>query len=119
MTAALLTPTEVRLQLRRLQYSPIPVNGKRPLMEGWQTKFESNFEEIKLWRKLYPYDDNTGALTRYMPLLDIDLLNEECAEAVEAMVREQWEERAAFLFGLVSHQSAASSSAPTSHSKRY
>src|SRR5467141_3591288 len=97
MTTTLLTPTAIRLKLRSLGYSPIPVNGKRPLMEGWQNKFETNSEEIKLWRKLYPYDENTGVITRYVPLFDIDVLLEECAEAIEAMVRAECEERGELL----------------------
>jgi hypothetical protein len=97
MTTTLLTPTEIRLRLRSLGYSPIPLNGKRPLMEGWQTKLETNFEEIQLWPKLYPYDTNTGIITRYVPLFDVDLLLEECAEAIEAMVRAECEERGELL----------------------
>ena len=88
-----MTPTEIRLKLHALGYAPIPVSGKKPSMEGWQTKLGVNADEIRLWEHLYPYDNNTGVITRNVPLFDIDVLLEECAEAIEAMVREFFEER--------------------------
>jgi hypothetical protein len=36
---------------------------------------------------------NTGCLTKHVPVLDIDLLNEEAARAIEDYVREHFEER--------------------------
>ena len=77
-----MTPTEIRLQLHALGYSPIPIRGKRPILDGWQTKHITNTDEIRLWEKVYPYDTNTGDLTRTTPLFDIDVLFEECAEAI-------------------------------------
>jgi RecA-family ATPase len=78
-----LTPTEIRLKLRALGYAPIPVSGKRPSMEGWQTKLGVNADEIKLWERLYPYDKNTGVLTGDTPCLDVDIMDEAAAEDVE------------------------------------
>ena len=88
----LLTPTEVRLKLRERGYPPIPVSGKRPSMEGWPNKLDASADEIRLWEGLYPYDNNTGVITRNVPLFDIDVLLEECAEAIEAMVRTFFED---------------------------
>jgi 8-oxo-dGTP pyrophosphatase MutT (NUDIX family) len=94
---AMMSPTEIRLKLRALGYAPIPVSGKKPSMEGWQTKLGVNTDEIKLWEHLYPYDNNTGVITRTTPLFDVDVLLKECGDAIEAMVREFFEERGELL----------------------
>jgi hypothetical protein len=91
------TPTEIRLRLRRRGYLPIPVAGKRPTMPKWQEQTDTNFETIMLWEKLFPYETNTGCLTQWTPLLDIDILREDCARALEDFLREQWEERGVIL----------------------
>ena len=86
----------VRRALRIGGYSPIPITDgtKRPAIEkGWQNKFETNDGEIELWGRSYPRANCTGILTRLVPTLDIDILNEEAAEAVEALARERFEER--------------------------
>src|SRR5215203_1246803 len=65
--------------------------GKAPPMKGWQTKIQTNDDEIQLWDRLYPYARNTGILCRYAPSLDVDILTDAAAEAVEALVRERFE----------------------------
>src|SRR4029077_5563837 len=87
----------VRALLRMGGYAPIPLQGKVPVLKAWQEHRETNGAEIALWRKLYPDAVNTGILTRLNPTIDIDLLIEEAAEAVEAMARERFEERGHFL----------------------
>src|SRR5262245_9967300 len=85
--------TLLRLQLRAAGYSPLPLNGKAPSsVKGWQAKIDTTADEIALWESLYPYDRNTGVLTKFTPALDIDILNQEAAEAVEALARERFEE---------------------------
>jgi Bifunctional DNA primase/polymerase, N-terminal/Primase C terminal 1 (PriCT-1) len=89
--------TAIRLQLARAGFSPIPTSGKRPALERWQTKIESNPEEIALWAQLYPEAINTGILTRWTPVLDVDVFDDEAASAVEALVRERFDERGRIL----------------------
>jgi bifunctional DNA primase/polymerase-like protein len=85
--------TELRLQLRAAGFAPLPLNGKAPSsVNGWQTKLAVTTDEIKLWEKLYPYDTNTGALTKLVPAIDIDINNPNAAEAVETLAREHFEE---------------------------
>jgi putative DNA primase/helicase len=47
--------------------------------------------------KLYPNARNTGLLTREMPTLDADILNQDASEAVEALVRERFADRGCIL----------------------
>ena len=78
---------ELRKRLRADGYMPIPVIGKQPPLERWQTKTETNDAEIELWGKLYSNAASTGLLTRMMPTLDIDIKAPAAAQAVEALVR--------------------------------
>jgi hypothetical protein len=71
--------TALRRRLRARGFAPIPLFGKIPSLEKWQTKHDANDAEIDLWAKLYPYSQNTGILTRFVPTLDIDILNPEAA----------------------------------------
>jgi RecA-family ATPase len=84
----------LRDRLRQSGYSPIPVQGKRPVLKTWEQKIETNLGEIELWSKLYATAENTGILTRATPTLDADILNEDAARAIENLVREQFEEAA-------------------------
>src|SRR5262249_22275590 len=91
-----MTPTEVRLELWRNGYNPLPLNGKNPNINGtdWQIKRQmTNAEEIKSWAEpgWYPYATNTGILTRRTPALDIDIRDKDAAEAAEALVVELFE----------------------------
>jgi hypothetical protein len=93
-----MTPTELRLLLLRTGYSPIPVQGKSPVLPGWQNKLITNPEEIELWGRIYSYASNTGALTGPMPTFDIDIFNyPEAADAIEAWVRERFKNRGEIL----------------------
>ncbi|MHC2839807.1 bifunctional DNA primase/polymerase [Bradyrhizobium diazoefficiens] len=83
-----LTPTDVRMQLRRNGFDPIPVIGKRPPLDEWQKRTETSAGDIEMWAKLYPDARNTGILTRHAPTLDIDILDPDAADAVEGKVRE-------------------------------
>jgi putative DNA primase/helicase len=83
---------KIRNALLYSGYSPIPLLGKRPVIEGWQGKLETNRGEIALWREMYPQAINTGILCRTTPAIDIDVLNPEAADAVEQLAREHFEE---------------------------
>ena len=50
-----------------------------------------------MWSKTWPDAQNTGILTRTMPTLDLDILNEEAVRALEDHVREQYEEKGPIL----------------------
>jgi AAA domain/Bifunctional DNA primase/polymerase, N-terminal len=88
------TAEELRRKLRAGGYHPLPIwsKGKAPPMDNWSEKIAVTNDEIVLWNKLYPYAQSTGFLTRNVPVLDADVLNPEAAEAVEALVRERFEE---------------------------
>src|SRR5262245_52693451 len=93
----------LRHQLRNTGYSPLPLfgkspptvknNNKRKPMNGWQTLQDVTAEQIDMWSKIWPDAENTGCLTFNMPVVDIDILNEEAARALEDHVRERFEER--------------------------
>jgi Bifunctional DNA primase/polymerase, N-terminal len=97
MTAPVDAVLQRRLQLRARGYLPIPLFGKVPPLKAWQDYSVISRDMIELWEKVWPNADNTGCLTRYMPALDIDILNEEAARAVEDLAREKFEERGWFL----------------------
>lgn len=86
------TPAEIRRKLLNAGYSPIPVEGKIPVLKQWEKKIETNDEEIKFWGTVYDRAGNTGVLTRCTPTLDVDILDTDAAEAVEALARERFEE---------------------------
>jgi hypothetical protein len=86
------TPLDVRLLLLRNGYAPLPLAGKAPTLKKWQEKADSNAGEIELWSSTWPDATNTGALTRLLPTLDLDILNEEAARAAEEIARAHHEE---------------------------
>lgn len=85
-----MTPSDVRQILLRGGYDPLPLVGKRPIIEGWQKRDQTSAGDIEIWSKLYPYATNTGCLTRRMPSLDIDILNADAAQAVEDLIRDRY-----------------------------
>jgi hypothetical protein len=85
--------TAQRQHLRTSGFSPLPVGGKVPSLKDWQNKFDTTPGEIRLWEKLYSYDQNTGLLCRFTPAIDIDITYPEAAEAIENLARAHFEER--------------------------
>jgi hypothetical protein len=86
--------TALRLALRRNGFHPLPLEGKVPYIKDWQQKFLIiNDEEIRLWPRIYHLAANTGLLSKFAPGLDIDILIEAAAIAVELLAREHFEER--------------------------
>jgi hypothetical protein len=85
--------TELRLTLRRNGFHPLPLEGKAPYIKDWQQKFLiTNDAEIRLWSRVYHLAANTGLLSKFTPGLDIDILIEAAAHAVEMLAREHFEE---------------------------
>ena len=84
--------TALRLRLRTNGFSPLPCMGKVPAMEKWTEKHDCTKDEIRLWRKLWHFAYNTGALAKRTPGLDIDIKIPEAADAIEALAREFFEE---------------------------
>jgi hypothetical protein len=89
--------TSLRLHLRTVGYIPLPAEGKATYVNGWASKTDVSADEIRLWERLYPAALNTGILTRTTPTIDIDIMSEDAAEAVEALARERFEEKGYFL----------------------
>jgi hypothetical protein len=86
----LLEPEAVRLRLRERGHSPIPVNGKRPLIEGWQKLAGATAADIAAWSASKSDHANTGALTALMPTFDVDIKDQAAADAVEQLVRDRF-----------------------------
>jgi AAA domain/Bifunctional DNA primase/polymerase, N-terminal len=99
--------TALRLRLVRGGYTPLPLFGKTPPIFGkngsrkglanWQKLDNVTPAQIGMWAKTWPDATNTGILTRLVPTLDLDLLNEEAARAAEDLVRKRFEERGRIL----------------------
>ena len=65
--------SELRKQLRSVGFNPVPVKGKKPPFNEWQTKTETDDAEIEMWASSFPDAKSTGLLTRQMPTFDIDI----------------------------------------------
>jgi hypothetical protein len=79
---------QTRLRLRANGYAPTPCVGKRPVLKDWQKRVDPTEHEINGWSITSPAGTNTGLLTRSTPAFDIDILNEDAAQAVEDLTRE-------------------------------
>ena len=108
MTDALLEAiTDRREQLRANGYTPLPLYGKQPPIyggnnkrkgfTGWEQLRDVTPTQIAMWAKTWPDAINTGVLTHNMPTLDIDILDQDAAVAIEELARERFEERGWFL----------------------
>jgi hypothetical protein len=89
MTSLLEAAQATRLKLREQGYSPIPVEGKIPNYKGWQKLGNISIEELARLTSAHPTAVNTGVLTANMPVLDIDILSPEAAEAAEQLVKDR------------------------------
>jgi hypothetical protein len=90
--------TELRKQLLAAGYTPLPCRGKRPPMNEWQFVVATR-ELIDTWERhpLYADATNTGVLCDTSPAIDIDIMQPDAAAAVEALVRERFEEHGRIL----------------------
>jgi hypothetical protein len=78
---------EIRLQLHRIGYDPLPLVGKACFLRKWETKTNISAQEIALWSTTHPHWTNTGSVCTNTPVLDIDILNPKAATAAEEIVR--------------------------------
>jgi hypothetical protein len=81
-----------RLLMRANGYCPTPCAGKRPVLSEWQKRLDPIEHEIQGWSRSFPAARNTGILARNTPALDIDLLDDGAAQAVEDLATEWFEE---------------------------
>jgi hypothetical protein len=86
-----MSATDIRVQMLRNGFSPVPLAGKRCYLKDWDTKTGASATEIGSWASVRPDWTNTGALTRLMPTLDLDILNQEAACIAEDIVRRRYE----------------------------
>jgi Bifunctional DNA primase/polymerase, N-terminal len=82
-----------RHELRTRGYMPIPLFGKVPPLKNWSGLSVISADNIRLWSQIWPDAANTGCLTRNLPTLDLDILNEEAARACEALIERHCEDR--------------------------
>jgi len=81
--------TDDRLRLLANGYLPLPLQGKNPdCRKGWQNGIALNEKYIRDWERDFPYASNTGILARTTPCLDLDVLDEDTVEEMEAYVVE-------------------------------
>jgi hypothetical protein len=92
-----MTISSLRCNLRAAGYAPLPIQGKQPPMKGWGKLNDASDDDIRAWERAHPYAPSTGLLTKFTPAFDIDITSEPAAEAVEALVRERFEEAGHFL----------------------
>jgi len=71
--------------------SIIPVIGKKPVLDQWEKTRDVSREMLETWSLNCPRANNTGILTRLVPTLDLDLLQENAAIAAENLVRERFD----------------------------
>jgi RecA-family ATPase len=83
-TATPRSVSEYRLSLRAAGFSPIPVMGKKPVLNGWQTMANASAEEVAAM----PTCTGTGILTEHTPALDIDIKQADAADAVAELALE-------------------------------
>jgi len=91
------TVIEIRQALVDRGYVPIPVVGKAPPFSKWQQVENVTTKMLEGWRRNWPSATNTGVLTKTTPTLDIDILNEPAAVAVEELVRDRFGEHGCIL----------------------
>ena len=81
--------TAVRLAMVKGGYQPIPLNGKRPLFDGWQNTVADD-AMVRSWETSRPGDRNTGSLTRSVTAIDIDILDLKGVEIIDSLVRRRF-----------------------------
>ena len=91
------TVLEIRQALADRGYVPIPATGKMPPFARWQKIENVSHSMLEAWNRNWPRASNTGILTKLTPTLDVDILNEPAAIAIEELVSERFEERGCIL----------------------
>ena len=70
-------------------YRPITVKGKNPFIKGWQNTVATE-QMVRAWERERSDYRNTGILTALTPAIDIDILVEDVADKIEALVRQRF-----------------------------
>ena len=91
--AALDRVTAYRKTLLAAGYWPVPVNGKKVLLDDWANA-RATPAIIDTWAVTRADHLNTGVLTRDTPFVDIDVTAEEVAEEIEALFKAELESSA-------------------------
>ena len=84
---------EIRLAMLANGYEPLPLIGKAPIPKKWE-QIIINEEMIYGWANAGP---NTGMRAATAPVLDIDILDEQAAQIVEATARLYLEDKGEIL----------------------
>jgi putative DNA primase/helicase len=94
--------TELRWQLVCAGYVPLPLYGKVPpntknnsrkSFTDWEQTNNVTRAMLEMWQRVWPDAQNTGVLTRDMPTIDLDILNEDAVRALELHVRDRFGDR--------------------------
>jgi hypothetical protein len=88
--------SETRRKLVLAGYKILPAAGKAIHLPGW-SGFSACLEDVSQWEEKRPRDTNTGALTANTPTVDIDIMIEDAADAVEDLLRQRFGTRGTFL----------------------
>ena len=86
-----------RVHLLANGFTPVLCDGKRALEDDWTEKHTPTAREIEERSRAHPRWTNTGLLARNAPGLDIDILDEGAAQAVEDMTRQRFGARGRIL----------------------
>ena len=81
-----MTQTEIRQSLLRNGHLPIPVQGKRPLLQNWQN-LSPNEEMIDGWGDT---GNNTGVLCKRTAALDVDIDDADAVQIVLSLARKEF-----------------------------
>jgi len=84
---------EIRLAMLANGYEPLPLIGKAPIPKKWE-QIIINEQTIHGWANAGP---NTGMRAATAPVLDIDILDEQAAQIVEATARLYLEDKGEIL----------------------
>jgi hypothetical protein len=82
------TLIDLRLELQAMGYVPVPCAGKRPSIPEWQNKTCSTRAEMATWSGA-----NTGVLTAFVPVVDIDIMDPDAADLAELVAKEMFGDR--------------------------
>ena len=93
----MLSPTDIRLALRRNGFCPLPLVGKVPVIKGWQNLRDVDDDVIEQWPRFHPNAENTGIRCEGVPVLDVDIMQMSAASMLETIVRERYQPLGQFL----------------------
>ena len=86
-------PLETRQAMLANGYEPLPLAGKAPMLNSWQST-AINDEAIFAWKHMGP---NTGMRAARVPALDVDILDPEGARVARDTLRQLLEGRGKIL----------------------